>query len=60
MAGNLNVLFRAVDTHESLVKYLRGLPTEVSHTLMSMSEANHRRKEEIKGKSFIEKLQNTK
>ena len=36
--------------------YLSGLPTDASHKLTRMSEANHRRKEELRGMALLGKL----
>jgi len=45
-----------LEDHETLMRYLGGLPKSASHKLARMSEANHRRKDELKGEMLVKKL----
>ncbi len=42
-----------LEDHEALMKYLNELPTDATPKLTRLSQANHRRKEELKGQSLI-------
>lgn len=45
-----------VESHEELMRFISKLPSEASHLMMAMSEANHIEKNEMEGKRLLEKL----
>ena len=44
------------DSHETLMRYLSQLPTDVTSSMMRMSAANHKMKNELRGRELLAKL----
>ena len=45
-----------VESHEEMMRFISKLPSDASHLIMAMSEANHIQKNEMEGKRLLEKL----
>ena len=45
-----------VESHEEMMRFIAKLPSDASHLVMAMSEANHIEKSEMEGKRLLEKL----
>ena len=45
-----------VVSHEEMMRFISKLPSDASHLVMAMSEANHIEKSEMEGKRLLEKL----
>ena len=45
-----------VESHEKLMRFISKLPSDASHLIMAMSEANHIEKSEMEGRRLLEKF----
>ncbi len=45
-----------LDTHDNMMKFIEGLPTDTCHLAMNMSEGTQREKREVIGRNFAKKL----
>ena len=45
-----------VESHEEMMRFISKLPSDASHLVMAMSEANHIEKSEMEGKRLLQKL----